>query len=90
MPESTQALYQAALGAYACFIFPANDEQRGYTVLACANIDEDYIERLARVLESGVADVEGARFIVAEGLLNNAHAHYHAHLSVNPPKEPTA
>ncbi len=88
MPDGTRARYQAALGAYACFVFPENDAQRGYTILACSNIELDYVENLAERVEAGET-ISGARFRLADDLLRRANAHYHAHLTANPPKEPT-
>jgi hypothetical protein len=91
MPDSTKAKYQAALGAYASFVYPENDEQRGYAVLAYANATGggDYIEELARYASAPGGTLSGARFRLADDLLRRANAHYHAHLTANPPKEPT-
>lgn len=91
MTDRTTALYQAALGAFACFVFPDNDEQRGYTVLAFANIGRDYIEDLFEVVQDTTDhDIELARFKLAAHHLVIANAHYTAHRAANPPKEPHA
>ncbi len=74
MEQSTVARYQAALGALACFVFPENDAQRGYTVLACANVGVDYIEHLADELGTET-DFDHARRGVARTLLAQADAH---------------
>lgn len=89
MDSTTELMFQASLGAMACAVFPDNDEQRAYTVMACAAAGVDYVEALAEVALATHADLETCRYEFARSLLNEAHLYYVAQRAANPPKEPS-
>jgi hypothetical protein len=75
-PSPLELVETAHMAARLCWLWPDDHEQRMAAVQACAAIDVDYIEALAKVMRDTAASAHVARRELAEALRKAADRTY--------------